>query len=254
MLSRHSSVKTRLQRLFPVVMLTFFGVVMLQIGYETLRRGSITYFPQVGPAEILSPDHRAAAFWALSTGIFMLGVLLLIIAAYLLVRFFRGIPPGVPNRVSLFVGTFMKRTRLQRLGPILNVVFVLLSLGTGYAAMAPDRLVHTNPDAIFCTIVLLGMIGFSFGTVAYSISGEGQQTLRPPSLHRFSMDWWHDPLQCLFLSSGFAAGMVLGAAFRLPGTSTTGFWTFMFFLCMFLGLLIGQLGVYVVHRERITNT
>ncbi len=234
-------------------MLTFFGVVMVQIGYETLRRGSITYIPQVAPAETLSPDRRAAAFWALSAGIFMLGVLLLMIAAYLLVRFFRGMPPGVPNRVSLVIAAFMKRTRLQRLGPILNVVLVLLSLWTGYAEMAPARLVHTNPDAIFCTIVLLGMIGFSFGTVAYSISGAGQQTLRRPSLRRFSIDWWHDPLQCLFLSCGFAAGMALGAAFRLPGTSATGFWTFMFFLCMFLGLLIGQLGVYLVHRERIAN-
>jgi hypothetical protein len=222
-------------------MVTFFGVVTAQIGYETLRRGSITYTPEVGPAEILSPDHRAAAFWALSAGVFMLGVLLLIIAAYLLVRFFRWMPPGVPNRVSLVVGAFIKRTRLQRLGPILNVIFVLLSLSTGYAEMAPNRLVHTNPDAIFCTIVLLGTIGFSFGTVAYSISGAGQQTLRRPSLCRFSIDWWHDPLQCLFLSCGFAAGMALGAAFRLPGTSTTGFWTFMFFLCLFLVLLICQL-------------
>ena len=117
-----------------------------------------------------------------------------------------------------------------------------------------ELLVHTNPDVIFCTIVLLGTIGFSFGTVAYSISGAGQQTLRRPSLRRFSIDWWHDPLQCLFLSCGFAAGMALGAAFRLPGTSTTGFWTFMFFVCLFLGLLIGQLGVYLVHHERITNT
>jgi hypothetical protein len=235
-------------------MLTFFGVVMAQIGYETLRRGSITYTPEVGPAEILSPDHRAATFWGLSAGLFMLGVLLLIIAAYLLVRFFRGMPPGGPNQVSLVVGAFMKRTRLERLGPILNVVFVLLSLWTGYAEMAPDRRVHMNPDAIFCTIVLLGTIGFSFGTVAYSISGAGQQTLRRPSLRRFTVDWWHDPLQCLFLSCGFAAAMALGAAFRLPGTSITGFWTFMFFLCLFLGLLIGQLGVYLVHRERITNT
>jgi len=34
----------------------------------------------------------------------------------------------------------------------------------------------------------------------------------------------------------------------------TGFWMFMFFVCLFLGLLIGQLAAYAVHRERTTKT
>jgi hypothetical protein len=136
---------------------------------------------------------------------------------------------------------------------VLNIVLLGLSILTGYAEMAPDLLSRKNPDAIFCTVALVGMIGASFAAVAYSISGAGQQTLRRPSLSRFSIDWWHDPLQCLFLSCAFTGGMALGAAFRLPGTSTTGFWEFMFFLCLFLGLLIGQLGVYLVYRERITK-
>jgi len=235
-------------------MLTFFGVLIFQIGYEMLRRGTITYAPKLGPADILSPQHRAAQFWSISAGTLTVGVLLFMVAAFLLLRLIRAEPTGGPNRLSSAVAAFTKQTGLQRLGPILNVFLVLLSVCTGYVEMAPSRLVHTNPDAIFCTIVLLGMIGFSFGTVAYSISGAGQQTLRRPSLRRFSMDWWHDPLQCLFLSCAFAAGMALGAAFRLPRSSTTGFWMFMFFVCIFLGLLIGQVGVYLVHRERIANT
>ena len=48
--------------------------------------------------------------------------------------------------------------------------------------------------------------------------------------------------------------MALGAAFRLRATTQTGFWMFMFFLCMFLGLLIGQPAVYKVYRERIVET
>src|ERR1051325_94605 len=120
--------------------------------------------------------------------------------------------------------------------------------------MAPERLAHTNPDLIFCSITLVGMIMFSFGTVWYSISGARQRTLRRASWRRFSIDWWHDPLQCLFLSCCFAGAMGVGAAFRLPGTSRTAFWMFMFFACLFFGLLIGQFGVYSVHRSRITNT
>ena len=45
--------------------------------------------------------------------------------------------------------------------------------------------------------------------------------------------------------------MAVGAAFRLPGTSQSGFWMFMFFLSIFAGLLIGQFAVYGVYRERI---
>src|SRR5215472_16278120 len=246
--------KQQFHRLFPVAMVTFFGVVIVQIGYKTLRRGRITYAPEVGPAEIFSPEHRAAEFWTLSAGMLSVAVLLFIVAALLLFRFFRCKASGTPNRVSLVVAAFVRRSRLHRLGSILNLVCVLLSFWTGYAAMVPHRLADANPDAIFCTVALLGMIGLSFGAVAYSISGAGQQTLRRPSLRRFSMDWWHDPLQCLFMSCGAAAGMALGAALRLPGTSSTGFWMFMFFLCLFLGLLIGQVGVYIVHRERISKT
>ena len=137
---------------------------------------------------------------------------------------------------------------------VLNVALLLLSFWTGYAEMAPEKLAPSNLDVIFCTITLVTTVVFSFGAVWYSISGARQQTLRRASWRRFSIDWWHEPLQCLFLSCCFAGAMAVGAAFRLPGTSRTGFWMFMFFVCLFLGLLIGQLGVYSVHRDRITST
>ena len=146
---------------------------------------------------------------------------------------------------------YLRLVRSMNIWIVLNIALLALSVLTGYGEMAPDLLSRKNPDAIFCTLALLGMIGLSFGSVAYSVSRAGQETLRRPSLARFSIDWWHDPLQCLFLSCVFTGGMAVGAAFRLQGTSTTGFWEFMFFLCLFLGLLVGQLGVYVVHRERI---
>ena len=245
--------KNQFQRLFTVGMLAFFGVVIVQIGYGTLQRGSITFIPRNGPPEILSPDNGAAAYWALSTGMCILGGLLLVIAAYLLFRFLRGTAPGAPSWAST-ISAFFRSERLQPLWPILNVVLLLLSFSTGYAEMAPDNLAHSNPDMIFCTITVVTTIAFSFGAVWYSISGARQDTLRWPSWRRFSIDWWHDPLQCLFLSCCFAGAMAVGAAFRLRGTSPTGFWMFMFFVCLFVGLLIGQLAAYAVHRARITNT
>jgi hypothetical protein len=137
---------------------------------------------------------------------------------------------------------------------LLNVALLGLSAWTGYAEMAPEKLAHSNPDVIFCTVTLVGTIAFSFAAVSYSISRARQQTLRRATWRRFSINWWHDPLQCLFLSCCFAGAMALGAAFRLPGSSVTGFWMFMFFVCLFLGLLLGQLVAYAVHHERITKT
>ena len=137
---------------------------------------------------------------------------------------------------------------------VLNLALLVLSVWTGYGEMAPDKLAHSNPDVVFCSITLVGMIAFSFGAVWYSLSGARQETLRRPSWRRFSIDCWHDPLQCLFLSCCFTGAMTVGAAFHLPGTSATGFWMFNFFVCLFLGLLIGQLLVYSVYRERITKT
>jgi len=244
-------VKENFPRLFRALMLAFFGMVMVQIGYETLRRGNIKFIRQDGPAEILSPDHGAAAFWALSAGMCAVGALLLLAAAYILLRVLRPTSRGGAARVSL--RRFMS-TSDSHWWAILNLALVLLSLWTGYAEMAPGKLAHSNPDIIFCTITLVTAIAFSFGAVRYSISGAGQQSLRRASWRRFSIDWWHDPLQCLFLSCCFTGAMAVGAALRLPGTTPTGFWMFMFFVCLFLGLLVGQLLVYSVHCERITNT
>jgi len=135
-----------------------------------------------------------------------------------------------------------------------NVLFIGLSVLTGYYEMGPQQLSKANPDAIFCTSVLLIMIFFSVATVGYSIHGEKQSSLRRPSWRRWSIDWWHDPLQSLFSASWFTGAMVVGAALRLRGTSQTGFWMFMFFASMFLGLLIGQVIAYVVYREHIAET
>jgi hypothetical protein len=137
---------------------------------------------------------------------------------------------------------------------VLNVALLGLSVWTGYAEMAHGKLAHSNPDVIFCTVTLVGTIAISFAAVWYSISGARQQTLRRASWRRFSINWLRDPLQCLYLSCCFAGAMALGAALRLPGNSVTGFWMFMFFVCLFLGLLIGQLAVYSLHRESITTT
>ena len=127
-----------------------------------------------------------------------------------------------------------------------------LCLWMGYHEMKPEQLARANPDILFCAVVLITMILIPLGTIW--MSGVQQVTLRRPSWRRFSMDWQNDPLQCLFLTRFFIGCLVVGAAFHLQGTSETGFWMFMFFVCLFFGLLIGQFLVYRVYRERIVET
>ena len=66
-----------------------FGVVMTQLGYEARVRGFVTYIPQQGPQEILSPTLRPALYWAVSSGMIILGVLCLVLSAYAALCLFR---------------------------------------------------------------------------------------------------------------------------------------------------------------------
>ena len=84
---------------------------------------------------------------------------------------------------------------------LLNLALLGLSVWTGYSEMAPEKLAHSNPDVIFCTVTLVGTIAFSFAAVWYSISGARQQTLRRG---------------VVFLSTG---GMTCCSAFFFPVVS-----------------------------------
>lgn len=140
---------------------------------------------------------------------------------------------------------------MQRFAPFINVAIFLLSVWTGYGALDADTLRGTNPDKYLCIAVLVIMPLFAFGAV--SIFGASLSTLPWPSWRRVTFSWWRDPLQSLFISTYAVGGMGLGAALHLYGTTSTGFWMFMVFICMFIGLIVGQLLAYAYHRARITK-
>jgi hypothetical protein len=66
------------------------------------------------------------------------------------------------------------------------------------------------------------------------------------------MNWWHDPLQSLFISSLLCSGMAVGSALRRPSFNSAAFWTSGMFVSSAVGLLIGQMLVYRIYRQRIT--
>ena len=79
----------------PVVASFFliFGVVLCQIGYAYIQRGSFQFTPQHGPTQTISPATSPMLYWSLSAGLLALGVLCLVFSAYAgvcLVRALRG--------------------------------------------------------------------------------------------------------------------------------------------------------------------
>jgi hypothetical protein len=59
-----------------------FGIVLAQLGYGYLQRGSFQYTPHAGPKQIISPTNNPMLYWTLSAGMLALGVLCLVISAY----------------------------------------------------------------------------------------------------------------------------------------------------------------------------
>jgi hypothetical protein len=85
------------------------GIVLSQLGYGYLQRGSFQYMPRDGPTQIISPTSSPAVYWAISVGILFVGLLLLAVSGYAVlclvrayragdVQIFRG-----PNRLGLIM-------------------------------------------------------------------------------------------------------------------------------------------------------
>lgn len=140
---------------------------------------------------------------------------------------------------------------MKHLWRILNIGLVALALFGGYISMSPERLRKTNPDAILCLILLVLMPLFALGSVYYSIRRSGCGKLRRPSWDRHAINWWHDPLQSLFVSNCLTTALAVGSAFHLPASGSFGFWTFAMYSCLAVGLAVGQLIVYKIYRGHI---
>jgi hypothetical protein len=134
---------------------------------------------------------------------------------------------------------------------VVNIALVALALLGGYESLAPEKLRHTNPDAIACVLILLVMPMFAIGSVSYSIRRWNHSRLARPSLSRNPLNWWHDPLQSLFISTCIMVSTAIGSALRHPAIGSVGFWTLGVYACFALRLLVGQILVYRIYRSSI---
>src|SRR5580704_1587217 len=96
----------------------------------------------------------------------------------------------------------------------INIALVALALPGGYNSLSPEKLRNTNPDAILCGLILLGTPLFAMGSVSYSIRRWNHSRLARPSLSRNPLNWWHDPLQSLFISTCNMVSTAIGSALR----------------------------------------
>jgi hypothetical protein len=136
---------------------------------------------------------------------------------------------------------------------MLNWILVALSFWGGYKSMTPERLRHTNPDALLCLIILIITPVFAFGIVEYSIRRWKVDQLAWPTWTRNPFNWWGDPLQSLFISTCLMGAMAIGSATQHPTFESVGFWTLGMYSCSAIGLLVGQILVYRIHRRRIAS-
>jgi hypothetical protein len=76
------------------------------------------------------------------------------------------------------------------------------------------------------------------------------EKLRRPSLDRNPLNWWFDPLQSLFITTCNIAAMGVGSLLR-RATGSVAFWMVATYFCAFFGLVVGQVLVYQVYRDRV---
>jgi len=134
---------------------------------------------------------------------------------------------------------------------VINIALLALALPGGYNSLSPEKVRHRNPDVIFCGLILLVTPLLAMVSVSYSIRRWNQNRLARPSLSRNPLNWWHDPLQSLFISTCIMVSAAIGSALRHPTIGSVGFWMFAAYTCFALGLLVGQILVYRIYRENI---
>jgi FtsH-binding integral membrane protein len=143
-----------------------------------------------------------------------------------------------------------ERKPIRTIWCVVNISLIALGVRQGYASLAPEQLRHVNPDAVFCSLILLTAPLFALLTVHYSVRRCNVDKLRRPSLDRNPLNWWFDPLQSLFISTCSVAAMAVGSLLHRP-TGSVAFWMVATYFCITLGLVVGQVVVYRVYQDRV---
>jgi hypothetical protein len=83
-----------LRRLSIPLVLAFFALLLMWIGWTQLKSGYFTYTSETGTVQTFSPTENAGVFWGFSAGLCVAGILLLVAAVYLFLRLRPSHPRG----------------------------------------------------------------------------------------------------------------------------------------------------------------
>ena len=140
---------------------------------------------------------------------------------------------------------------------VINIAVIVLGLRGGYVSTAPEQLRHMNPDAVYCGLILFTMPVFALLSVGYSNRrrrlSPSRDNLVRPSFHRNPLNWWGDPLQSLFISTCVMVSNTLGGALHRPAIGSVGFWLVGSYACAVVGLVIGQILIYRIYGDQVTE-
>lgn len=135
----------------------------------------------------------------------------------------------------------------RRIWLVLNVILIAISVWTGYVEMSSSVGRRSDADLIFCAAIIILIPVFAIGAAHLSQT----HNLRKPTLDRFPLNWWGDPLQALFIGTLSTLGLVIGSLFRFCQSGMLAVQTIAVYASMFVGLILGQRIVYLLYRSRI---
>jgi hypothetical protein len=149
----------------------------------------------------------------------------------------------------------MKSESFRRmLWGIVNAIFLLLFAWLGYTGLVAERLRGTNPDLFFCIVAFVAISLITVGRLHFAKAA----IFRKPSWGRFPLNWSTDPLQAILISTCWWTGFVIGNVYRLLtsnlGADKTVLWTVLFYVSVLAGLVVGQVIVYALYKDRIEKT
>lgn len=210
-----------------------FSLALLFFGYHFFSTGDFRFYIN-GRLTTLRAHDAPLLFYSATTAVILVGIVLGVIAIRKVIRIIKG--------------TEARSTRIET-SPIWTVLNVGLGISVAVvsAAFSTATLPPIGAPLILATAIFVAMVVFAIVSARMADT----QTLLRPSWNRSPFRSSVDPLQSLFMSTWFMACLLAGSALRTMTGDKNVLQLLPFSVAIFAGLIVGQLIVYVMNRDRI---
>lgn len=140
---------------------------------------------------------------------------------------------------------------MKRTWPIIYLISIPLLVFSGYST--PHDAPNTNVDWVLLVIIPIVTTLLPLGLFVYGIHYSQRPKMPRPTLDRHLFGWWTDTLQPLRCSSIGTGLIAIGAIAAYPGENDQARMLIYSFALMAVSLIFGELLVYRIFRNRITE-